>query len=432
MTKVRSLLSLKPQSDAVWAVIARVNGVLASLAFIFLYTNEVGKTEAGSLLLWLSVVNIAAALGSLGRPQFVYTEPAAAFHHADYGSVLNFVWSSVVWISVCTASFAGLGFLLILNSIDHVPALLIAFLAISTALLIFLTEVLRVLQRFVLAAIANSGTSYVVLCMFTIFAERDWIDPKSIIVYLLLVHYSLIALALAAIWRALVTRTNSDGKLWMQHNIGWPISNKLWSYWLNAIPVVVLYQFDVLIVALFFGPTMVTEYTLASRLAAGLSFINSLAYSILPVRISSFLINGNMTQIGQELRKFSKRLSGLAVIAILLLLNLIHFDYIEIDGKYSLMGFGILAVAHGINCFFGARSVVLQLAGYAKSQALISWIFALICGCLLWLAAAMGNFIFVFFVVAASIVGQALAESWILFRLLGISSVPGIPDRVQT
>jgi hypothetical protein len=177
---------------------------------------------------------------------------------------------------------------------------------------------------------------------------------------------------------------------------------------------------------------MVTEYTLASRLAAGISFINSLAYSILPARISQFLISGNVTQIGQELRKFSKRLSGLAVIAIIFLLSIIEFDYIEMGERYSLMGFGILAVAHSINSFFGARSVVLQLAGYAKSQALISWIFAMICGCLLWLAAAMGNFAFVFFSVAASIVGQALAESWILYRLLGISSVPGIPDRVQT
>lgn len=429
MNKLRQIIYLMPKADAAWATVARVNAVFTSLVFVFLYTAEVGKSNAGSFLFWVGVVNIAAALGGLGRAQFIYALPVVGFVRSETAVIVSFVRSSIVWVCLCTAGFALIGLQYEVNSIEQAPTLTIVLLSMLTALSNFLAEVLRVLRRFAFAAIVNPGTIYLVLCMMLLLAERRLIEPKSMLLYLSFGQACIVIFALVVSCQTLGFGEFKVSYSRERGSIGTPLPKYLWPYWLNTIPTVFLYQIDAVIVGLYFGPEMLAVYTIASRLAGGLSFINSLAYVILPARISYLLIRGPKVQIGVELRNFAKGLSLLTFSLIMALILGISYDFPKLESEEAFKGFILLAAAHGVNCFLGARSVVLQLAGHARMQATISWTFALICSALLFLAVASGKFILVFVAVATSIVAQAITESWVLRLRLGISSVPGIPDR---
>ena len=429
MVNIHRIIFTIPKTDTIWAAFARVNAVLTSLAFVFIYINVIGKSEAGSLYLWLGVVNIAAAIGGLGRAQFAYSVPANAFRSGEISIIANFIINSIVWVGACTTLFTWLCMQFVPDALDDAPSMHIVLLSILTAILTLLIEVLRILKRFGSAAMFNPGTCYFVLCIITLTLNRNLIEPKSMLLYLVIVHACLVALALGTVWQTLGGWEKLTSYQLKILAIDLPLPKYIWPYWLNTIPVVILYQMDIVIVGLYFGPEMLAVYTMASRLAGGISFVNSLAYAILPSRISDLISRDHSTYIGREVRKFAIGLSFISLFVILLLLIGIYFGLLKHVSSEALEGFILLAFAHSVNCFLGARSVVLQLTGNGHIQASISWIFASICCILLLMAALYGNFLLVFMAVTISIIGQALTESWLLRWKLGISSVPGIPDR---
>lgn len=412
-----------PPPDVVWAVISRANSAASLLLFILICNLVLPSRVAGNVIYLVGVATVIANLSLWGRAQFVYADPVQTFEAGDARRFRKFFFRGVLWSVASCVTVIGLLQVTanFFNVADH-PGIrdltsergwIVAMLSASMAVTIFLVEALRAVRRFRLAAAINPGTGYMLAGVVLLGVEQS--RGADLTLMVLLSFFALVA----GIGMVMVLSTDAPATSCGAGRVVSAVaSNRLTPYAINAIPSILLYQADIVLVGALIGPEALATYAWVSRLASSMNFINSISYAVLPKRVSDSVSVGDLAAVERDV---------VAVATVLGALNLAFFLaatlYLLVTDANAVL-FSILAFAHMVNSALGARSVVLQLCGYPGTQAVVSWIFAIVSASLVALASVNGTLHGVVIAIAGCIIAQAFCEAVMVKWLLGVRTFP--------
>lgn len=411
--------------DLKWAAVARANSALSGILLTFFATAALPASTSGDFLLRIGIATLCGNLSLLGRGQFVYTLVSSeqtiqpgfrAFLLKSYGLVcvtsLGTVFAAFLLVSVAQQRP-------LFDSYSPADQFVVTVLAISTGMNIFHTEVLRTQGKFGLASVVNVGTGLLIGSLVLnlwgagVFGAQ-YPTPNAASLTNAIASLQLLVALCGAIYIDKIVRKAARGR--NTHGCA-PQRSAIFFFAVNAIPSILLYQADILIVGAVLGPEALSQYALASRLAAGINFVNSIMYAVLPRRISTDLERG-AAYVENQVR-FSAGVAT-AVNALLYLVILGVLVSNQSTTTTTIISYTVLAFAHVFNAFLGARSLIILQHGKAHAQALIGWMSALACVGATYLSALLGSLLFVIAVICLAICAQAIAEWVYVRRVFGI------------